>query len=191
MTIGSPIAVVVRNQDARPEAYEHMKDVFRPSHADYTTEAKYGIRNWQGGGRASARETIGRVAAGAIARKLLASTAGVTPLTVLPFYVLDKNMDDVVSPGEMPEEETGDPKMVRLKRLLGNFATWREGVDEAAFENADIVFINGAGQLFPMSWAEVRAQMRTDEMLREAMDVFLAHDGMKFLSRFVTGHFQA
>ncbi len=76
-TLGTPIGILVRNKDARPSSYEHMKDVFRPSHADYTTEAKYGIRNWQGGGRASARETIGRVAAAAIARKLLAEGAGV------------------------------------------------------------------------------------------------------------------
>jgi chorismate synthase len=74
-TLGSPIAIEVRNTDARPAAYADFKDVYRPSHADYTYEAKYGIRNWQGGGRASARETIGRVAAGAIARKLLAVTA--------------------------------------------------------------------------------------------------------------------
>ena len=71
MTLGTPIAILVRNTDARPTAYAAFKDVYRPSHADYTYEAKYGIRNWQGGGRASARETIGRVAAGAIARKLL------------------------------------------------------------------------------------------------------------------------
>jgi chorismate synthase len=70
-TLGTPIAMLVRNQDARPEAYAEMKEAFRPSHADFTYEAKYGIRNWQGGGRASARETIGRVAAGAIARKVL------------------------------------------------------------------------------------------------------------------------
>ena len=68
-SLGTPIAIVVRNKDARPAAYEDMRDVYRPSHADFTTDAKYGIRNWQGGGRASARETIGRVAAGAIARK--------------------------------------------------------------------------------------------------------------------------
>jgi chorismate synthase len=80
-TLGTPIAILVRNQDARPQSYEHMKDVFRPSHADYTYEAKYGIRNWQGGGRASARETIGRVAAGAVARKLLASQCGVEVLS--------------------------------------------------------------------------------------------------------------
>ncbi len=79
-TLGSPIAMLVRNEDARPSAYEDFKDVYRPSHADYTTEAKYGIRNWQGGGRASARETVGRVAAGAVARKLLAEAAGVSVL---------------------------------------------------------------------------------------------------------------
>jgi chorismate synthase len=79
-TIGSPIAMLVRNKDARPSAYADFQNVFRPSHADYTTEAKYGIRNWQGGGRASARETIGRVAAGAIARKLLREVAGIEVL---------------------------------------------------------------------------------------------------------------
>jgi len=76
-TLGTPIAIFVRNQDARPSAYEEMKDTYRPSHADFTYEAKYGIRNWQGGGRASARETIARVAGGAIARKLLAQVAGI------------------------------------------------------------------------------------------------------------------
>jgi len=79
-TLGTPIAILVRNTDARPSSYEHMKDVYRPSHADFTYEAKYGIRNWQGGGRASARETIGRVAAGAIARKLLREVAGIEVL---------------------------------------------------------------------------------------------------------------
>lgn len=79
-TLGSPIAMLVGNTDARPNAYEDFKDMYRPSHADYTTEAKYGIRNWQGGGRASARETIGRVAAGAIARQLLATVADIEVL---------------------------------------------------------------------------------------------------------------
>ena len=78
-TLGTPISLVVRNIDALPAAYEDMRDLYRPSHADYTTQAKYGIRNWQGGGRASARETVGRVAAGAVARKVL-EQAGVTVL---------------------------------------------------------------------------------------------------------------
>src|SRR3954469_18658345 len=70
-TLGTPIAILVRNKDADPEAYKKIVNIFRPSHADYTYEAKYGIRNWQGGGRASARETIGRVAAGAVAKLVL------------------------------------------------------------------------------------------------------------------------
>lgn len=70
-TLGTPISILVRNKDARPEAYAEMKDKYRPSHADYTYDAKFGVRNWQGGGRASARETIGRVAAAAIAKKVL------------------------------------------------------------------------------------------------------------------------
>src|SRR5438477_2188583 len=72
-TLGTPITVLVRNEDARPEAYKAMRETFRPSHADFTYQAKYGIRNWQGGGRASARETIGRVAAAAVARRVLRS----------------------------------------------------------------------------------------------------------------------
>ena len=70
-TLGTPICLWVKNEDARPEAYEEMKTKFRPSHADYTYFAKYGIRDWRGGGRSSARETVGRVAAGAIAKKIL------------------------------------------------------------------------------------------------------------------------
>ena len=76
-TLGTPIGLLVRNTDADPSAYRPFKDKFRPSHADFTTEAKYGIRNWQGGGRASARETVARVAAGAIARQVLRQMAGV------------------------------------------------------------------------------------------------------------------
>src|SRR3982750_3505440 len=79
-TLGTPISMWVRNEDQRPEAYSEMATKFRPSHADYTYQAKYGIRSWQGGGRTSARETIGRVAAGAIAKKLLRDQYGVEVL---------------------------------------------------------------------------------------------------------------
>jgi chorismate synthase len=74
-TTGAPISMLVRNSDARPGAYDEMKDKFRPSHADFTYQAKYGTRDHRGGGRSSARETIGRVASGAVARKIL-SLAG-------------------------------------------------------------------------------------------------------------------
>ncbi len=69
-SLGTPISILVMNKDARPEAYREMESAYRPSHADFTYQEKYGIRNWQGGGRASARETIGRVAAGAVAKKV-------------------------------------------------------------------------------------------------------------------------
>lgn len=70
-TLGTPIGILVRNTDQRPSAYTEMQQAYRPSHADYTYDAKYGIRAVSGGGRSSARETIGRVAGGAIARKVL------------------------------------------------------------------------------------------------------------------------
>lgn len=73
ISLGTPIALVVRNQDQRSGDYDEMRDKYRPSHADFAYDQKYGIRAWQGGGRSSARETIGRVAAGAIAKALLAT----------------------------------------------------------------------------------------------------------------------
>ena len=72
-TTGAPISMLIWNKDQRSKDYNHLKNVFRPSHADFTYQAKYGIRDWKGGGRASARETIARVASGAIAKQWLAS----------------------------------------------------------------------------------------------------------------------
>ncbi|MBS1709622.1 MAG: chorismate synthase [Armatimonadetes bacterium] len=77
VTIGTPIAMLVRNSDQRSRDYDEMKDKYRPSHADFAYNEKYGIRAWSGGGRASARETIGRVAAGAVAKELLRIRFGV------------------------------------------------------------------------------------------------------------------
>lgn len=71
LTTGTPIALSVRNKDHRSSAYDEMQHTYRPSHADFCYDAKYGIRAWAGGGRASARETIGRVAAGAVAKAIL------------------------------------------------------------------------------------------------------------------------
>ncbi|HEU5396507.1 MAG TPA: chorismate synthase [Verrucomicrobiae bacterium] len=105
-TLGTPICLWVKNQDARPEAYSEMKEKFRPSHADFTYAAKYGIRNWQGGGRASARETIGRVAAGAIAKKILREKFGVEILA----YV--KQLHRIVA--------TVDPEQVKFSEVESN-----------------------------------------------------------------------
>ena len=76
LTLGSPIALLIRNTDQRPSAYREMRDAYRPSHADFTYDAKYGIRAVEGGGRASARETAARVAAGAVAKTVLRHACG-------------------------------------------------------------------------------------------------------------------
>lgn len=98
-TTGTPIAIMVRNKDARPEAYQEIAKTYRPSHADYTYEAKYGIRNWQGGGRASARETIGRVAAGMIAQKVLANLFG--SIEIVAYVARIHNLDAKVDRGKV------------------------------------------------------------------------------------------
>lgn len=77
ITLGSPIGFIIRNCDAHSSDYEQLKEIYRPNHADYTYDAKYGIRDWRGGGRASGRETVSRVVAGAIAEQIL-GTKGVT-----------------------------------------------------------------------------------------------------------------
>jgi len=94
---GTPIALVIENSDPRSKDYSHLENTFRPSHADYTYEAKYGVRDYRGGGRSSARETAARVAAGALA-KLLLKKSGITiqayvsqvgDLTAPPYTLLD------------------------------------------------------------------------------------------------------
>ena len=74
-TTGTPISLVIRNADAQSASYDDLKDIFRPGHGDYTYHKKYGIRDWRGGGRSSGRETVARVAAGAVAEKVI-TTAG-------------------------------------------------------------------------------------------------------------------
>src|SRR6186997_2363334 len=84
-TTGAPISLLVHNADQRPGAYDEMRDKFRPSHADFTYQSKYGIRDHRGGGRSSARETIGRVAAGAIAKKILGAGTGTGGVEIRAF----------------------------------------------------------------------------------------------------------
>jgi chorismate synthase len=101
-TLGTPIAILVRNQDQRSQDYDEMAQKYRPSHADATYDAKYGIRNWQGGGRSSARETIGRVAAGAIAKKILQQVAGVE---IIGYVKRIKDLEGVVDPETVTLEQ--------------------------------------------------------------------------------------
>lgn len=94
-TLGTPIMILVKNKDTRPQDYDQMAKKYRPSHADATYDAKYGVRNWQGGGRSSARETIGRVAAGAIAKKILKQVANVE---IVGYVKRIKDLEAAINP---------------------------------------------------------------------------------------------
>ncbi|WP_017658787.1 chorismate synthase [Baaleninema simplex] len=127
-TLGTPIAIVVRNKDARPQDYSEMQQKYRPSHADATYDAKYGIRNWQGGGRSSARETIGRVAAGAIAKKILKEVAGVE---IVAYVKRIRDLEAVV-----------DPETVTLEQVESNIVRSPDG----EFAEKAIAAIEAAGR---------------------------------------------
>ncbi len=109
-TLGTPIAMLVRNADARGVDYEALKELYRPSHADFTYQAKFGRRDWRGGGRASARETTGRVAAGAVARKLLAGQGVEILAWVEQVRDISATIDpETVAPGQIEAHPTRCP----------------------------------------------------------------------------------
>ena len=101
-TLGTPIALLVPNEDARSKDYSELESTYRPSHADFTYDAKYGVRDHRGGGRTSARETVGRVAAGAIARKLLREQAGIE---VVGYVLQVKEIRGEVDPATVTQEQ--------------------------------------------------------------------------------------
>lgn len=137
-TLGTPISILVRNKDTRSQDYDEMAVKYRPSHADSTYDAKYGFRNWQGGGRSSARETIGRVAAGALAKKILRQVAGVE---IIGYVKRIKDLEGVVNPDSVtleqvesnivrcPDAETAD-KMIELIEQTGRQGNSIGGVVE-------------------------------------------------------------
>jgi chorismate synthase len=120
-TLGTPLSILVRNENIRPQDYSEMATTYRPSHADATYDAKYGLRNYQGGGRSSARETIGRVAAGAIAKKILQQVAG----TEVIGYV--KRIQDL--------EGTVDPSTITLAQVESNIVRCPDQVAAEAMIN--------------------------------------------------------
>jgi chorismate synthase len=142
-TLGTPIAILVRNKDTRPEDYDEMAQKYRPSHADATYDAKYGIRNWQGGGRSSARETIGRVAAGAIAKKILRQVGNIE---VISYVKSIKDLVAVIDPNTVipeqvesnivrcPDPESSD-RMIELIEQTGKQGDSIGGVVECVVRN--------------------------------------------------------
>ena len=131
LTLGTPIAMLVRNRDQRPQDYREMEVAYRPSHADATYQAKYGIQARSGGGRASARETIGRVAAGAIAKQLLARAQGTE---VLAWVQRIHNI-----------EATIDPEQVSLAAVEANIVRCPDGAAaERMIERIEAIGREGA-----------------------------------------------
>lgn len=122
-TTGSPIGFIIKNTDPKSKDYSHIKDVFRPSHADFTYEKKYGIRDYRGGGRSSARETACRVVAGAIAKQILkdisinAFTSSVGDIFIdKPYQDLDfkKTESNIV---RCPDNDTAEKMITRIKEI--------------------------------------------------------------------------
>ena len=122
-TLGTPISILVSNKDARSQDYDETAVKYRPSHADATYDAKYGIRNWKGGGHSSARETIGRVAAGAIAKKILKQVAGIE---IVAYVKRIKDLEAVV-----------DNNIVTLKEVESNIV--RCPNNECAVKMIDLI----------------------------------------------------
>ncbi len=114
-TTGTPIMLMAKNKDARPEDYEKLKDIFRPSHADFTYEMKYGLRNWEGSGRASARETLARVAAGAIAKKFLREKLAIEFLAYVEQVGDIKIESNIV---RCPDEKIAEQMIQLINRLI-------------------------------------------------------------------------
>lgn len=122
-TTGTPVAILVRNADQRSRDYADIKDKYRPGHADYSFDAKYGLRDYRGGGRSSARETVSRVAAGAIAKKILAAEGiGVVGYT--------KQVGDIVA--SIP-----DPTAVTLGQVEANIVRCPDG--DAAIRMEELI----------------------------------------------------
>jgi chorismate synthase len=149
-TLGTPISMWVRNEDARPEAYSEMAAKFRPSHADYTYQAKFGIRAWPGGGRTSARETVGRVAAGAIAKKLLRQRFGVE---VLAYVQQVQRIVASVDPEKVKAKDIESniircPDRVAAQRMIRLIEKMRQAGDTVGG------IVEGVARGVPPGWGE-------------------------------------
>lgn len=151
-TLGTPIAMLIRNEDQHSKDYSNIKDIYRPGHADFGFDKKYGFRDYRGGGRSSARETIGRVLAGAIAEKLLSSVGvNVTAYSkaIGPFEISSFREEDIYkNPLYMPDLETSKKAESYLKEKMSESDSvggiiecrikgLRPGIGEPVFDKLD------------------------------------------------------
>jgi chorismate synthase len=167
LTLGTPLAMTVANQDVRSGDYDAMRELYRPSHADFTYQAKYGIRDWRGGGRASARETVARVAAGAVARKLLAEACG---LEVLAWVRRVQELEAAVDAGAVTACEV-EASPVRCPDPVAA-AAMAERI-EAARRDGDSVggVIEAVARRVPAGWGEPVFDKLEAELARGLMSI--------------------
>ena len=183
-TTGTPIAILIRNQDQRSKDYGDIKDKYRPGHADFTFDAKFGFRDYRGGGRSSARETSVRVAAGAIAKKLLHAAHGITVLGMVD-QVGDVTADiaDVtkvtLEQVEANDVRCPDPEAAaKMEQLIKDVRKQQDSIGGAA----KVVALN-----VPAGWGEpVFDKLRAD--LGKAMFSLPAVMGVEFGQGFGVAH---
>jgi len=180
LTTGTPISLVVYNRDVDSSAYDHLKDLFRPGHADFTYWHKYGIRDSRGGGRASGRETVARVAAGAVA-KILLDTHGIKvfayTLALGGIRAKNLNFDEIYkNPIFCPDPEAAELIMQRLQEVkdsgdsLGGVVEIRAqgcpaGLGEPVFAKLDAALANALMGIGAVKGVEIGSGFAAADML--------------------------
>ena len=129
-TTGTPVAILIRNTDQHSKDYENLKDVYRPGHADETYEARYGVRDYRGGGRASGRETAARVAAGAVAKQVLESKGIAIESRIISIHERKENFDEVLEEAKRKGESVGGVLECTVKGMP-------KGIGEPVFDKLD------------------------------------------------------
>ncbi len=129
-TTGTPVAILIRNTDQHSKDYENLKDVYRPGHADETYEARYGVRDYRGGGRASGRETAARVAAGAVAKRVLESKGIAIESRIISIHGRKENFDEVLEEAKRKGESVGGVLECTVKGMP-------KGIGEPVFDKLD------------------------------------------------------
>ena len=129
-TTGTPVAILIRNTDQHSKDYENLKDVYRPGHADETYEARYGVRDYRGGGRASGRETAARVAAGAVAKQVLESKGIAIESRIISIHGRKENFDEVLEEAKRKGESVGGVLECTVKGMP-------KGTGEPVFDKLD------------------------------------------------------
>lgn len=129
-TTGTPVAILIRNTDQHSKDYENLKDVYRPGHADETYEARYGVRDYRGGGRASGRETAARVAAGVVAKQVLESKGIAIESRIISIHGRKENFDEVLEEAKRKGESVGGVLECTVKGMP-------KGIGEPVFDKLD------------------------------------------------------